>query len=58
MANSVLVRDDSNVKNLYRRALAYHMTSKLDEAERDFIKVAQLDPTMDEECKKQLKACK
>lgn len=46
--NSVLKEDRSNVKALFRRAKAYHGLSEHMEAEKDLVRILELDPANSE----------
>ena len=45
-ANQVLTLDSANIKNLYRRAIAYKCTKAFDQAIKDFQLVIKLDDSM------------
>lgn len=57
-ANQVLASDPDNLKNLYRRALARKATKAYEEAQQDLHKVATLDPSMEQECKRLVHECR
>lgn len=56
--NQVLMHESANVKNLYRRGVAYKMTKNYDNAIKDFELLRKIDGDMAGECLKLIKECK